>query len=138
MLFFTSLLCLLGLPYVLVELVTWIFCLTWNTWYYNFCHLFLWWYDGSNLLPSLLHSRCALLLCHRWHMNKFFNFKIRRRIYSHCLLWSVTCDFDYFCMHLLFFSLFFFIYCFLVCFFHLYTVFQSCALLLSSVCFFTI
>ena len=26
------------------------------------------------------HSRRALLLCHRWHMNKFANFKIHRRI----------------------------------------------------------
>jgi len=31
-------------------------------------------------LPSLLRSRRALLLCHRWRMNKFSNFKIHRRI----------------------------------------------------------
>ena len=36
-------------------------------------------------LPSLLHFRCVLLLRHRWHMNKFSNFKIHRCIYSHCL-----------------------------------------------------
>jgi len=40
----------------------------------------------SSFLPSLLHSCCALLLCHRWRMNKFSNFKIHRRIYSHCLI----------------------------------------------------
>jgi len=35
--------------------------------------------------PSLLHSRHALLLRHRWRINTFSNFKIHRRIYSHCL-----------------------------------------------------
>jgi len=27
----------------------------------------------------------VVLLRHRWHMNKFSNFKIHRHIYSHCL-----------------------------------------------------
>jgi len=34
----------------------------------------------TSFLPSLLHSHRALLLCHRWRMNKFSNFKTRRRI----------------------------------------------------------
>ena len=39
----------------------------------------------TSFLPSQLHSRLVLLLCHRWRMNKFSNFKIHRCIYSHCL-----------------------------------------------------
>ena len=33
-------------------------------------------------LPNLLHSCHGLLLCHKWRMNKFSNFKIHRRIYT--------------------------------------------------------
>jgi len=36
----------------------------------------------TSFLPSLLHSRRALLLRHRWRMNKFSNVKIHGRIYS--------------------------------------------------------
>jgi len=39
----------------------------------------------SSFLPSLLHSHRALLLRHRWRMNKFSNFKIHKHIHSHCL-----------------------------------------------------
>jgi len=40
----------------------------------------------GSFLPSLLHSRHALLLRHRhkWCMNKFSDFKIHRCICSHC------------------------------------------------------
>ena len=40
----------------------------------------------SSFLPNLYLPCCALLLCHRWCMNKFSNFKIHRRFYSHCLM----------------------------------------------------
>ena len=36
----------------------------------------------SSFLPSILHS-CALLLRHRWCMNKFSNLKIHKHICSH-------------------------------------------------------
>jgi len=38
----------------------------------------------GSFLPSLLHSHHALLLHHRWRINKFSNFKIYRHIHSHC------------------------------------------------------
>jgi len=50
----------------------------------------------SLFLPSLLHSRCALLLRHRQRMNNFSHFKIHRRICSHCLsLLLATCAYFY-------------------------------------------
>ena len=47
-------------------------------------------------LPHLRHSCCALLRRHRWHMIKFSNCKIHRRIYCHSLsnildfIWTLT------------------------------------------------
>ena len=40
----------------------------------------------TSIIPSLMHFHHALLLCHRQRIHKFSNFKINRRIHSHCLI----------------------------------------------------
>jgi len=39
----------------------------------------------SFFLSSILRSSGAPLLHHKWHLNKFSNFKIHKRICSYCL-----------------------------------------------------
>jgi len=59
--------------------------------FFNFFQKFLWFrfrdlpFMFSMFLPNLLHSRCALLSCYRWRMNKVSNVKIHRCTCSHCL-----------------------------------------------------
>jgi len=47
-------------------------------------HLVYMWCHLPTATQAYYISRRALLLRHRWRTNKFSNFKIHRRIHSHC------------------------------------------------------